>query len=243
MSELSPKLIFVREFFKTVILPTLVQGERGACLNWTDGASEHSVHPIHPSRWLNFVSQDQSDKKVWINFFEIISFALLSQTLYGSIFWNVWSDPANQISQRPETKNMLRCFSACQIHFLLSSFLFNWYISYFDFDLSHEWTNWHVRWSRHGNRVVIHLFLLHIVYYRCTIHLPLCGFHSSRFTNAASLSDLCGFAADFCGLSHLYLCRLAVKVAQIGHTIARREWIIWIFACGPWWWKDDCQLS
>ena len=102
-------------------------------------------------------------------------------------------------------------FSACQILFLLSSFLFNWYISYFHFDLSHEWTNWHVRWSRHGNRVVIHLFLLHIVHYTCTIHLPLCGFHSSRFTNAASLSDLCGFAADFCGLSHLYLCRLACQ--------------------------------
>ena len=90
--------------------------------------------------------------------------------------------------------SMIR-FTFCPLFFFFGQF--DQY-SYFYFDLPlHEWTNWHLWLSRQGKRVVIHLLL--------------CGFHSSGFTNAASLSDLCGFAADFCGLSHLYLCRPACQ--------------------------------
>ena len=47
---------------------------------------------------------------------------------------------------------------------------------------------------------------------------------------------ICAVSRQISAVCRIYICvGWPVKVAQIGHTIARREWIIWIFACGPWW--------
>ena len=79
--------------------------------------------------------------------------------------------------------------------------------------MDNEWTNWHLwlkstwQWCGHSSA-------------------PLRLFIRLDSTNVVTLSDLRGFATDFCGLSRLYLCRPSCQSRSNWSRRAHWEWII-----------------